>query len=346
MSEIQLPAGKFVPPIQPNPDITRVVQRTPSAPANGTFSNELQSRLQSVPQPSAQAPQIQAIPVPKTLPAHVATGQQFENTIINNWQQYQTMNVHQASPSTPMPISATAQPVMQSAMYNAQAAADPVQAQPPVYQPYNVAPTAQSTQAMNSVFARNDNQADSIASEPIAEQPVHVPAPEIVLSPQEAAQLDAIIAGQQTQQTNAASKITKFDPQNQQNNAAQQSNDSEKKKGFFKSAGSFFKNIASGLTLGFYRPDNEPSPQGIARVAEPFKKILWDAPKSLLFDAPVGAYHSVKDSLGENDSSKQTTIAASQNAQQVIDAGEKIIASRRGKAHTGFGSKPQSNWMS
>lgn len=58
---------------------------------------------------------------------------------------------------------------------------------------------------------------------------------------------------------------------------------------------SFFKNVGSALTLGFYRPDGEPAPEGTDRVMYPFKKLLIDAPKSLLLDTPVG----IARSLGE-----------------------------------------------
>jgi hypothetical protein len=59
----------------------------------------------------------------------------------------------------------------------------------------------------------------------------------------------------------------------------------------------FFKNIASFATLGFYRPDNEPAPTGIGRVGYPFKKLLWDAPKSLIVDTPTSIANSVTNSM-------------------------------------------------
>jgi hypothetical protein len=369
MTDIQLPAGKFVPPLQPNPDISRVVQNnltTAPAQPNVSFSDTLQSRMskmsavQSAPQTasqtpaSTQTPGLQVIPIPETMPSNLTTGPQFESGFINNWQQYNATGSHAATPQPAAPIRTASQPAMNAAMMNANAAAAPVQSQAlpyqNKYQSTQAAESAQPTQAMNSVLARGLGQAYNVSSEQIPEEPVYVPAPEVVLTPEEAAQLDAIIAGQPMQQTNAANKNSKLDSQSQQdqpqNNLTKQSNDSKENKGFFKSVGSFFKNIASGLTLGFYRPDNEPAMQGIARVAEPVKRIVWDAPKSLLVDAPVGAYHSMKGAFdGDGETDSQSSLAMNQQQRQLVDVGERVIASRRMDTYI-TGSKLRSSRLS
>lgn len=87
------------------------------------------------------------------------------------------------------------------------------------------------------------------------------------------------------------------------------------RKGFFSAAGSFFGNIASAATLGFYRPKGEPEPTGILRVVDPFKKIVWDTPKSLIVDAPVGIYHDVSRSSKSNQSLDQEEAAIASNEQ-------------------------------
>lgn len=372
MTDIQLPAGKFVPPIQPvqpNPDISRVVQRTVPYQQNVSFSDTLQSRMnkmsttQSVPQTSSSTPPLQAIPIPETMPENLTTGPKFESGLINSWQQYNTMGSSQTAAINAEPARTAAQPGMNAAMMHAKSATS-VQTQASPYQNMNqYQSVSQSTQASSasqpanaeaSALARGLGQAYNVSPEPlpqeaVSQEPIYVPAPEVELTAEEAAQLDALIAGQPMQQTNAANRNSKVNAkyqQNQQQNLAQQSNDSQEKKGFFKSIGSFFKNIASGLTLGVYRPDNEPAMQGMGRVVEPFKRVLWDAPKSLLLDAPMGAYHSITGSTDDRDDNGQTaTVAMNQQAQQVIEAGEKTIARRRVHSYA-TGSKLRSARLS
>ncbi len=82
------------------------------------------------------------------------------------------------------------------------------------------------------------------------------------------------------------------------------------KKGFFSAMGSFFKNIASGVTLGIYRPDGEAAPQGIKRITYPIKKLVWDTPKSIVYDAPVGIYNDISQSGKKSESQEQTLRAS------------------------------------
>lgn len=104
---------------------------------------------------------------------------------------------------------------------------------------------------------------------------------------------------------------SEFEPMTQQStqiNTPQANADSSpaESKGVGESFFGFFKNVASFLTLGFYRPDNEPAPSGMMRVAYPFKKLLWDAPKSLVYDTPASAIRGMS---GSGESAKQTRIA-------------------------------------
>ena len=88
-----------------------------------------------------------------------------------------------------------------------------------------------------------------------------------------------------------------------------------KRKGFFQAAGSIFTNLASGLTFGIFRPKGEEAPQGLARVAYPFKKLVWDTPKSIIVDTPVGIYHSAGQAFNKGkDASSNSEIASASTA--------------------------------
>ncbi|MEW6237512.1 MAG: hypothetical protein AB1656_19180 [Candidatus Omnitrophota bacterium] len=81
----------------------------------------------------------------------------------------------------------------------------------------------------------------------------------------------------------------------------------EKKPGGFDAVFSFFKDVASGVTLGFYQPEGDKAPAGVGRILYPFKKLLIDAPiKDLAIGVPVGlartagsAFHKEKESANE-----------------------------------------------
>ncbi len=83
-------------------------------------------------------------------------------------------------------------------------------------------------------------------------------------------------------------------------------------KGFFSAISSFFGDLASGLTLGFYRPPDEPAPEGIARVVDPFKKLVFDAPiKDLAIGVPVGIYHSTGSMIDGEDETQESKASSS-----------------------------------
>jgi hypothetical protein len=149
----------------------------------------------------------------------------------------------------------------------------------------------------------------TINTAPKSNFPAYIPTDKV--SQQIAAARQAAVTGQealiQTQQLN----------QNTVNNQIASQQDVElltdkpaKKKGFFSAMGSFFKNIASGVTLGLYRPDGEAAPQGIKRVTYPIKKLVWDTPKSIVYDAPVGIYNDISKSGKKSEPQEQTLRAS------------------------------------
>lgn len=76
------------------------------------------------------------------------------------------------------------------------------------------------------------------------------------------------------------------------------------------SAGDFFQSLLSGLSLGFYRPEGEPEPTGIARVFDPFKKLLYDAPiRDLAMGMPVGMYKSASNAFDGNNDQRNSSRA-------------------------------------
>ena len=74
------------------------------------------------------------------------------------------------------------------------------------------------------------------------------------------------------------------------------------RKGFFQAIGSFFGDVASGLTLGIYRPKNEPAPQGVERIFYPVKKLIFDAPvKDIAVGIPMGIYYDAGRALSKSE---------------------------------------------
>lgn len=69
------------------------------------------------------------------------------------------------------------------------------------------------------------------------------------------------------------------------------------RKGLLGSIGEFFKDLASGLSLGYFRPDGEPQPVGIVeRVGFAFKKIFGEAiMDDLVFGVPCAALNMADD---------------------------------------------------
>jgi len=84
-----------------------------------------------------------------------------------------------------------------------------------------------------------------------------------------------------------------------------------KRPGLFKTLGNFGKDIASGLTLGIYRPNGDEAPTGLSRVTYPFKKVFVDGVmKDLVIGVPNSLIHA-----GEH-----TTLAALNTGEALPDA--------------------------
>lgn len=92
--------------------------------------------------------------------------------------------------------------------------------------------------------------------------------------------------------------------------------DDSTQKTFPHAVGNFFGSIASAVTLGFYRPEGDPTPTGFARVVDPIKKVVWDAPKSILIDAPAGAFHGSSKTAKGEDSESQSIALSNKSANE------------------------------
>jgi hypothetical protein len=85
------------------------------------------------------------------------------------------------------------------------------------------------------------------------------------------------------------------------------------KKGVIGAVSSFFGDLASGLTLGLYRPKGEDAPVGLARVVYPFKKLVYDAPiKDLAIGVPVGIAHSAGSVFKKREKQEATPLETAQ----------------------------------
>ncbi len=83
------------------------------------------------------------------------------------------------------------------------------------------------------------------------------------------------------------------------------------RKGITGAVSSFFGDLLSGLTLGFYRPGGEEAPEGVARIVYPFKKLVYDAPvKDLMIGVPTGVYHSAGSVFDKDDEEPETKNSA------------------------------------
>lgn len=216
---------------------------------------------------SALPPQFQeeTMELMANMPHRVQPGENFQNKMLENQREYQAMK---AVKSGPQPTT-------------------------------NPQITRSSTAALNSAFGQSFTPAP-IESAPLPSQSNY--------SQPAQSQLEPVIDNSQSANPllatpnrfmwsdDAVSSTTQ--------SSQQQVSESGEKKGVGESFFGFFKNIASFATLGFYRPDNEAAPTGIARVGYPFKKLLWDAPKSLIVDTPVSIANSVSRNKSEAQAGK------------------------------------------
>jgi hypothetical protein len=110
----------------------------------------------------------------------------------------------------------------------------------------------------------------------------------------------------------------------------------ERKVGFIKTLGNFFKNIASGLTLGAYTPEGEVKPHGAAgRTKHLFKKVFRDAivsniamgvPRSMIYvgeDILLAGLNSIEvipdATIGNFEAGRKATTTIFDNTQVVLD---------------------------
>lgn len=83
--------------------------------------------------------------------------------------------------------------------------------------------------------------------------------------------------------------------------------------GLLGTLGNFAKDVASGVTLGFYHPPDEPAPSGFSRVFYPFKKIVIDGMvKDLVIGVPGsflrGGEHTTPAALNTAETIPDPTI--------------------------------------
>jgi hypothetical protein len=83
----------------------------------------------------------------------------------------------------------------------------------------------------------------------------------------------------------------------------------KKKRGLFGALGSFFQNVASGVTFGIYRPAGEAAPTGLARAMYPLKKLVVDAPiKDLAIGVPSGIVNDLR-SMGQKKPAEESELS-------------------------------------
>ncbi len=109
-----------------------------------------------------------------------------------------------------------------------------------------------------------------------------------------------------------------------------------RKVGFAKTLGNFFRNVASGLTLGAYTPEGEVKPHGgIGRVKHLFKKIFKDAivddivmgvPRSMIYvgeDIMLAGLNTIEiipdATIGNSKAGRKATTTIFDNTQVVLD---------------------------
>ncbi len=109
-----------------------------------------------------------------------------------------------------------------------------------------------------------------------------------------------------------------------------------RKVGFAKTLGNFFKNVASGLTLGAYTPGDEAKPHGgIGRTKHLFKKIFKDAivgdivmgvPRSMIYigeDIMLAGLNTIEvipdATIGNSKAGRKATTTIFDNTQVVLD---------------------------
>jgi hypothetical protein len=219
--------------------------------------------------PAAVTPTTQAIPAESMdlinqMPSSIPQGKELEQALLQNIQDYNALKAK-------TPHATNSQPIMSSV--------EDIKTNQPL-QGFGIAG------AYHTALSNGQNTANTQALQP-SEQltPVIYPTPTPMSQLTEAHQLQ--------------NRRDLSEPSLQQNKY-EETDAKPKKRGFFGAIKSFFKNVASGLTLGLYRPNNEPAPQGLSRITYPVKKLFYEAPiKDIAMGVPMGIYHDAGSALNK-----------------------------------------------
>lgn len=317
MSEFQFPAGQFMPPVRnrlssgPAPNRPAAPSRPPASfgsvlrlqssngggPAGPMPSNPRTETLSPANAPSASVsggagafpsnPEVFLLP--ETLSAMPAGPEEMEQNIIQNWSDYRRMKDGGAEPANQGPSMQTHRlPDPETARLNAARFA--ARGLSPSFEPESAPPQPLSfSEAMRGAESGQPAPADN---------------GEVVFTEEEAREMAAMMMAQQAADTpDAPSANPTVNLDAEASAPAGETKPSEapdtERKGFFEAVGSFFENIGAAMTLGFYHPRGETEPEGWSRAFYPFKKLAIDAPKSLIYDAPMGIARSLDKNGGE-----------------------------------------------
>ncbi len=324
MSDQFIPIRQFVPPsAQTGTNLGgNSLPSSPQGGSNLSFHDVLQreqmtaAQLQSFNSPNAKTQQSATIPtqsMPKitsanstpsqssgmnaerlkilqNLPDTIPQGRNFEQQVLNNYQKYMKFKAEQEDGSTPRQPTISTQTAEPKTQPQALKIDEMNSAQKANSDPF-------SNGTFNSVFSKSP-QTISQAQNP----------PSYNFEPVKSTQnLPSHYLERPARTASKKATVNKTT----QSDTSKNETETTRKKGFFHAFGHFFKDVASGLSLGFYRPDNEPEPSGFSRILYPFKKLVYDAPvKDLLVGVPTGIAHDAGSAFGNNDEPRENQSIA------------------------------------
>ena len=274
----------------------------------------------------------------RTMPKDIPQGSEFEKQILNNYQEYLALKQKEVSQNASnsaaaRDLSKTMRPPADAGLKPRNAALTPVSSE----ENLETEPASPTTAAFNSVFSGNAEETPSVKRvkvRPLQEEasetnPVSTPAVTVPVYSKPAAKVPTLAPKQAIQE--------KAD--NSETDVQKTPAEKPKKKGFFNAVGSFFGDLASGLSLGFYRPNGDAEPTGAARVFYPMKKLLWDAPiKDLAVGVPEGlAYSAVspfQKSGSKADGKNEPAATPDQSPPQGITPGNNKITRAESSANS------------
>ncbi len=266
--------------------------------------------LQSLAQSSDMPPEVREMM--KNAPAQVPQGEDLYKTMVRNAQQYQEMKSQGASK----------QPASNNSLLNASQKANPEQKMQhtPSFsgfdvnevQPQPINADLMGGQSQNANGAP-DSFHSALSGSPIEMEPVEKSGslkPAIHETQNKVSSLNPKAISNRGLLSNKA----------ESNNNSEEQNSSSVEKGPTESFFSFFKNVASAMTLGFYQPNGQEAPTGAMRVVDPFKKLFWNAPKSILYDTPSSLARSIGESKGEKSKSYESSSTKRVAAAEVAES--------------------------